>query len=215
MKEIQEFEYKKSLQLRAEKTFIDITQAADDLMQKDSDGMPTARELASKSGYSIGTFYRYFGALNSLFAFIFIDRHLRKVALHAEEIIQQFTPHDEIGPVIGTIVDLLFARLNKKKHTGKKYKLLMRLLLKVSKKPEELNKVMDSVIPALLQLAQDNVTNTFRIMNENECRLALRAFQAVIRSPFLENDPIAGSAEHKKYVCEFGIGLFGKAIGQA
>ena len=213
MKEIQEFEYKKSLQLRAEKTFIDITQATDDLMQKEDGDLPTARELATKSGYSIGTFYRYFGALNSLFAFIFIDRHLRKMALHAEELIRQFTPRDEVSTVMTAIVDTIFKRLQKKKHTGKKYKILMRLLLKVSQKPEELNKVMDSVVPALLQFAQDNVTNTCRLMNENECRLALRAFQAVLRAPFLENDPIAGSAEHKKYACEFGVALFGKAKG--
>jgi len=214
MKEIQEFEYKKSLQLRAEKTFVDITQATDDLMQKDEGKLPTARELASKSGYSIGTFYRYFGTLNSLFAFIFIDRHLRRVAQESEEIIRQFSPHDEISTVINTIVDAAFKRLQKKKHTSKKYKLLMRLLLKVSKKPEELNRVIDSVIPALLQFARENVTNTCRIMSENECRLALRAFQAIMRSPFLEDDPIAGTAEHKKYACEFGVALFGKAKGQ-
>ena len=214
MKEMQEFEYKKSLQLRAEKTFVDITQATDDLMQKDEGKLPTARELASKSGYSIGTFYRYFGSLNSLFAFIFIDRHLRKLALESEAIIRQFSLHDEISTVLNTIVDAVFKRLQKKKHTPKKYKLLMRLLLKVSKKPEELNRVLDSVIPALLQYARENVTNTCRIMTENECRLALRAFQAVMRSPFLEDDPIAGTAEHRKYACEFGIALFGKAKGQ-
>jgi hypothetical protein len=32
-----------------------------------------------------------------------------------------------------------------------------------------------------------------------------------MRSPFMEGDSIAGSEEHKKYACEFGIALFGKA----
>ena len=211
MNEIDLIKSTKQLQLRAEKTFSDISQTADDLMQSDDGHFPSARELSTKSGYSIGTLYRYFGSLNSLFAFIFIDRHLRKAVIDAEELIESFTPHDTIATVITSIIESLFLRLNKTKYTHQKYKYLVRLLFKVAKKPEELNQIMDSVIPKLLQLQRNNMTGTIKVMSEEECRLALRGFQAIMRSPFMEGDPLAGSEDHKKYAREFGIALFGKA----
>jgi hypothetical protein len=110
-----------------------------------------------------------------------------------------------------SIVSSLFLKLNKKQHTHKKYKSLVRLLFKMAKNPEELNQVTDSVVPRLLQLQRKNVTGTIKVMNEDECRLALRGFQAIMRSPFMEGDAFAGSEEHKKYACELGIALFGKA----
>jgi hypothetical protein len=210
MSEIDQIKSTKQLQLRAAKTFLDISQTADDLMQSDNVDFPSARELSTKSGYSIGTLYRYFGSLNALFSFIFIDRHLRKVVIEAEELIGSFTPTDTITTVVTSIVNSLFLRLNKKKHTHQKYKFLVRILFKMAKKPEELNQVMDPVIPRILELQRNNVTGTIKLMNEDECRLALRGFQAIMRSPFMEGDPLAGSEEHKKYACEFGIALFGK-----
>lgn len=211
MNDIDQIKSTKQLQLRAEKTFLDISQTADDLMQSDKGHFPSARELSTKSGYSIGTLYRYFGSLNSLFAFIFIDRHLRKVVIETEEFIDSLTPNDTITIVMTSIVSFLFLKLNKKKHTHHKYKSLVRLLFKMAKKPEELNQVTDSVIPRLLQLQRKNITGTIKVMDEDECRIALRGFQAIMRSPFMEGDSFAGSEEHKKYACEFGIALFGKA----
>jgi len=70
---------------------------------------------------------------------------------------------------------------------------------------------MDLLIPSILLYQQENLTNTCKIMNEEECRLALRSLQAAIRSPFLEGDPFAGTDEHRKYAFDIAVALFAKS----
>jgi len=209
-KDTMESELRKSLQIRSKKTVSDITQATEDLLNEKEGHLPTIRDLVLKSGYSIGTVYRYFATADSLYTSVFIDRFLRKNLENIEKTIEQFSPYDDVDTFIESLVDLAFERLKRKSNTIEKYRLLSKLLIQFSKRSEELNKMLDDVIHALLQLQQENLTNTCKIMSANECRLAVRAFRSVIRSPFLEGAPMAGTEEHRKYAYEFGKALFGK-----
>ena len=71
-------------------------------------------------------------------------------------------------------------------------------MLTKSESPEKLNLITDVLIEPLIQCRKRNKTNSFREIEEDEMRLLLRSFQAFVRSPFLENQPIAGTLAHIK-----------------
>ena len=59
-------------QERSAKAVKAIMQAARELIEADASKSPTSRELVEKSGYSMGTIYRYFEKIDDLFVYLFI-----------------------------------------------------------------------------------------------------------------------------------------------
>jgi len=63
---------------------------------------------------------------------------------------------------------------------------------------------------ALFLCSKKNTTNTFREVTEHEAKLIVRSFVMISERPFVEEDPIAGSKEHRRITVESIVRLFGK-----
>ena len=94
------------------------------------------------------------------------------------------------------LVNKNFERANKLKIKMLQY--LFKIVLTKSEEPEKINLIIDVLIDPLIECRKRNKTNSFRKIEEDEMRLLLRSFQAFVRSPFLENQPIAGTVAHRK-----------------
>jgi hypothetical protein len=68
----------------------------------------------------------------------------------------------------------------------------------------------DVFIEPYLAMVNANQSNTFRKMSTDETRLVMRSMQALIERPFINNDPIAGSVEHRQIAVKSLIRLWGK-----
>jgi hypothetical protein len=88
--------------------------------------------------------------------------------------------------------------------------MVIRKYFRHSKEPEKFNILMDVLITPFIEAQKRDQTNTFRITTENDMRLQVRAIQMAIRNPFFEDDPIAGTDEHRRLVIEMGVRLLCK-----
>ena len=68
----------------------------------------------------------------------------------------------------------------------------------------------DPIALALFKHSKKNTTNTFRKFTAIEARLILRSFVMIVERPFVEEDPIAGSNQHKKIAIDSFVRLFGR-----
>jgi hypothetical protein len=68
---------------------------------------------------------------------------------------------------------------------------------------------LDPIADALFKNSKINTSNTFREVTETEARLMCRSFVMIVERPFVEEDPIAGSNEHRSIAIESFVRLFG------
>ncbi len=192
-------------QQRSEKAIENIFEAARALVAKNEPSQLSARNLAERSGYSVGSIYRYFEKIDDVFTHIFISRR-KRVCMQLVEKIQLFPNTGTADLMLGMIVDHSMSSWGSHSHSV--IKMLSRHFFKRAKEPEQFSKVIDVLIPSLIALELRNQTNTIKKLSEFEIQLFLRALQAAVRSPFLEGDPKAGSPEHRTIVFNIGAALF-------
>ena len=193
-------------QKRGERTIDNIFSAAKDLVKTGQPDMLSSRELSKRSGYSIGSIYHYFKKIDDVFISLFIERRNKTYKIILEKI-QQHDPAQDVDVFIKMIVDLTFHEF-KNNNNPQLTRWIVRQFLKRSKEPEKLGAIIDTLVPSVLQLIARDQTGTFVALSENEARLKLRAIQVVIRSPFFECDPMAGTEEHYNLSCQVGVRLF-------
>jgi AcrR family transcriptional regulator len=155
----------------------------------------SAENLSKYSGYSVGNIYHHFKNLDQVFINIFLKKRLEIFLALADEI-NKFPKNRSCEELCKILVDKSFEGANKLKIKIIQY--LFNIMLTKSESPEKLNLIMDVLIEPLIECRKRNKTNSFREIEEDEMQLLLRALQAFIRSPFLENQTIAGSELHKK-----------------
>ena len=193
------------IQQRSEQAIENIFEAARALVAKNEPGQLSARNLAERSGYSVGSIYRYFEKIDDVFTHIFISRR-KRVCQQLVEKIDSLPSTGTATLMLEMIVDHSMASWGA--HSYSVIKMLSRQFFKRAKEPEQFSKVIDVLIPSLIALQRRNVTNTIKQLSEFELQLFLRAIQAAVRSPFLEGDPKAGTPEHRAIVFNIGLGLF-------
>jgi len=155
----------------------------------------TAENLSKYSGYSVGNIYHHFKNLDQVFINIFLKKRL-EIFLELADEINKFPKNKSCEDLCEILVDKSFERANKLKIKIIQY--LFNIMLTKSESPEKLNLITDVLIEPLIECRKRNKTNSFREIEEDEMRLLLRSLQAFIRSPFMENQTIAGTALHKK-----------------
>lgn len=192
-------------QQRSEKAIENIFEAARALFAKNEPSQLSARNLAERSGYSVGSIYRYFEKIDDVFTHIFISRR-KRVCMQLVEKIQIFPTTGTGDQMLNMIIDHSMSSWGS--HSFAVIKMLSRHFFKRAKEPEQFSKVIDVLIPSLIALERRNTTNTIKRLNEFEIQISLRAIQAAVRSPFLEGDPRAGGAEHRTIVFNIGSALF-------
>jgi AcrR family transcriptional regulator len=195
-------------QSRAEVTAETIIQAAINALENaDEIESVTSTNLAVKSGYSVGSLYRYFKNKDDLYTSIwrfFVTR------LHAGLLpkIEAFPDHGTVRQLMIMVSDYYFDNLRSRK-PGKVIP-FYRLLIKAVPDPENNYKVLDVLIEPLMKAQARNQSGTMKLMDENELRLCLRAANAIIRNDFLESAPYFGTPAHQRVALDLMVRLFQK-----
>ena len=195
-------------QSRAEVTAEIIIQAAIQALEKAEDiESVTSQNLAVKSGFSVGSLYRYFKNKDDLYTSLwefFVKR------LHAGLIpkIEAFPVHGTVRQLMMMTADYYFDNLRSRRPNM--VIPFYQLFIKATPEPENVYKVMDVLIEPLMRVQSRNQSGTMRIMDHNELRICLRASQAMIRSNFMERNPHFGTAYHQMTVLDLMVRLFQK-----
>ena len=195
-------------QPRAETTAETIIQAAINALESAEEiESVTSHNLAVRSGYSVGSLYRYFKNKDDLYTSIwrfFVTR------LHAGLVpkIESFPDHGTVRQLMIMVSGYYFDNLRSRK-PGKVIP-FYRLFIKSVPDPENIYKTMDVLIAPLMQAQLRNQSETMKIMDENELRICLRASHAMIRNDFLERAPYFGTASHQRVALDLMVRLFQK-----
>jgi AcrR family transcriptional regulator len=195
-------------QTRAETTAEIIMQAAIHALEEADDIEDvTSQGLAVRSGFSVGSLYRYFKNKEDLYAGLwrfFVTR------LHGGLVpeIDAFPDKGTVRQLMMMISSYYFERLQKRRPN-----LVIpfyRLFIQSIPEPENVYKSMDVLIDPLMRAQVRNQSGTMRIMDENEIRICLRASQAMIRNDFMERNPNFGTELHQRTVLDLTVRLFQK-----
>ena len=195
-------------QSRAEATAETIIQAAIHALESAEEiESVTSHNLAVRSGYSVGSLYRYFKNKDDLYTSIwrfFVTR------LHTGLVpkIEAFPDHGTVRQLMMMVSDYYFDNLRSRK-PGKVIP-FYRLFIKSVPDPENIYQTMDILIAPLMKAQARNQSGTMKIMDENELRICLRASHAMIRNDFLEKSPYFGTPSHQRVVLDLIVRLFQK-----
>ncbi len=195
-------------QSRAEATAETIIQAAINALESAEEiESVTSQNLAVRSGYSVGSLYRYFKNKDDLYTSIwrfFVSR------LHAGLVpkIEAFPDHGTVRQLMMMVSGYYFDNLRSRK-PGKVIP-FYRLFIKAIPDPENIYKTMDVLIGPLMKAQTRNLSGTMKIMDENELRICLRASHAMIRNDFMERNPYFGTTSHERTVLDLLVRIFQK-----
>jgi AcrR family transcriptional regulator len=169
--------------------------------------MVSSSYLAKKSGFSVGSLYRYFTNKEDLYAKVwlyFISRLHKSLVTK----INSFPVNGTNRQLMMVVLDHYFDDLSHR--NSRRLVRIYRLCIRALPEPENIAKPIDVLIPAFIQAQKLNQTGTMRMMDEDELRVILRGALAMVRSDFLEQNPYFGSAAHKKLMLDSMVRLFQK-----
>lgn len=200
-----EFEIKTPNQQRAKKTLADIVESIEALSQSGDLSNLKTRELSAHSGYALGTIFHHFRKLDDIFIYVFLVRR-RKAISNIAEIINKHPSNQPLSVLASNVLNGFIQELSRPNR--KTLLFVMSQFFKRTKNPQLINMEADVLIPVWMNASQRDKTNTIFNFSANELRSRFRAIQSVVRSPFFEDDVIAGTAEHKEIALNIFMKLF-------
>jgi hypothetical protein len=199
-------EFSKTKQSRSENTLNDLLDAADQLVIAADPKKFNARSLAEKSGYALGTLTTRLKSVENVFLWV-IQKQRDQNVQTIVQIIEEFGVDKSIESLAELLVEEGFKTF--KKVNPKVMQFAESRLIKRDQFSSKYFHFIDPIGLALFKNSQKNTSNTFREITENEARILTRSFIVIAERPFAEEDPIAGSHEHRKMVIESLVRLFG------
>jgi AcrR family transcriptional regulator len=194
-----DIDFSDAKQDRSKKTLDDLLQAAYEIVEAAEPTAFTSRTLAEKAGYSKGTLNKRLGSVENVFLWALAKGRDIKANQTANMITQfdsQLTVHD----FVVTFIDTGFGFINST--TAKVIKFHDQKFTKTyGLTPDYFDWIFIFVDP-YIELCQRNQTNTFKVPSKDEARLMFRAIHAVLERPFASDDPIAGTAEHRRIIID-------------
>lgn len=199
---------KQQAQDRSELAVQNILEAADAAFDEHDPTNLNARKLAAKAGYSVGTLYYYLGKAEDAFILMIIKRR-EKQFIKLAELIDRFPADQPLPALVSQIIDSSFAEYNRMNHRS--FFLVFRMILKFSKNPLAFDDALKILVVPLHSAQQRDTTGTFRQTDAEELLMLLKTCFAMIRRPFLEQSPIAGSEKHKALALDTMVRLLGSS----
>lgn len=179
------------------------------LAKEQFQAIPTAREVAKRSGYSVGTLYRYFGSVGGVISQIVIKR--QTVAMRAiEKIIECHSPDDSVEILADRVVDKCFSSFQV--FNPALVRFAFNVALTHGDKPEALDRVVDHLGPSLLSAEARDRTGSFKKLTEKEAIVLLRGVVYIIRSPLIEGSDFFGTSEHKNLAKHYVKSMFSARV---
>jgi hypothetical protein len=199
-------EFAESKQDRSKQTLDDILEAASNLIEQADPDLFTTRILSAKSGYSLGTLNKRLISVDNVFIWL-IEQKQKKQIKNAILIIENFDPASPLRDLVENLTDTFFNIM--KKVNPKVIRFYEhRVALKIGFN-EDYDRV-DALVKPFVAASLNNTSKTFRDINEIEMRLILRSLLFFVERPFVYDDPIAGTAEHRRIVLENSVRLLGQ-----
>ena len=199
--------FAESKQERSLKTMADILQAAEQLTIEANPEQFTSRTLAQRSGYALGTLVRRLGSVENVFLWAIKkgrDTLLNELAVK----IARFDSNASIQQFSVDMVDTAFTKIQKV--DPKVMRFFENRITKRDGLPADYFSYWDCFVAPFLESAQRNTTDTFRQMTKDEATLVIRHLCILVERPFIEDNPIAGTAEHRRIAIESITRLLGK-----
>jgi hypothetical protein len=198
--------FSKTKQSRSENTLNDLLDTADQLVTLADPKKFTARSLSEKSGYALGTLLNRLESVENVFLWAIEkqrDQHIQSIV----KIIEAFDLDRPIQELAEVLADKTLVTL--KEVNPKVIQFIESRLIKRDQFSAQYFHYFDPIALALLKHSKKNTTHTFRKFTAMEARLVLRSFVMIVERPFVEEDPIAGSNQHRKIVIGSFVRLFG------
>ena len=199
-------EFAQSKQDRSKQTLDDILEAASNLIEQADPDLFTSRILAAESGYSLGTLNKRLISIENIFIWL-IEQGQKKHIKTATRIIEDFDPALPLQVLVETIIDLFFSVMKKVNPKVVRY-YEHKMAVKVGFH-EDFDRA-DALVKPFLAASQNDTSHTFRQMSEIEMRLVLRSLLYLVERPFVYDDPIAGTGEHRRIAIETSVRLLGQ-----
>jgi hypothetical protein len=198
--------FSKTKQSRSENTLNDLLDTADQLVTLANPKNFTARSLSEKSGYALGTLLNRLESVENVFLWAIEkqrDQHIQALV----KIIEAFDLDRPIQALGEALADKTFVTL--KEVNPKVIQFIESRLIKRDQFSLQYFHYFDPIALALLKHSKKNTTHTFKKLTAMEAKLILRSFVMIVERPFVEEDPVAGSNQHRKIAIESFVRLFG------
>ena len=179
-----------------------IMDAAEALLNEKNGSSPHAREIAAKSGYSVGTIYNYFNSVGDVVSHLVLRRQTDTVK-KIEAVVAAHDPDQSAETLCHQIVDILFSTYSNITPTVLRF--AYNLAVSQSAKPEQHERVVDRLVQPLQAAIERDKTGTFRSFEDQELTLYLRGVVYLCRYPLLDSNPLYGTPEHKRIVLNFMV----------
>lgn len=192
---------------RSKKTLDDLLQAAYEIVEAADTAKFTSRTLASKSGYSLGTLSQRLGSVEDVF-FWAIQKGRETKLNDFINTMEQFDTQLPVQVFVENFVDIAFVNMNQV--TSKVMRFYDQRLSRKYGLTADYFDYLDILIEPYLALCQKNETNTFRIFSLEEARFIFKCVIILGERPFANDDPIAGTEQHRKIAVENLVRLLAK-----
>jgi AcrR family transcriptional regulator len=196
-----------SKQERSQRTLEDILEAAEQIVLEANPELFTSRTLAKKSGYSLGTLVRRLSSIENVFLWAAKkarDKKYQELSIS----LAQFDESVTVEYFARNVVDTVFSGIEKGNPAVMRF--LENRFTKINGLPTDYFSYMDLFTEPFLESVAKNKTDTFRSMSKNEAALLLRQICLLVERPFMENNPIAGTKEHRNVAVDAINRLLGK-----
>lgn len=185
---------KNNKQSRAQIAVDNLLQSAEVLLDSGDPKALNARNLSDTSGYSVGTIYYYLSKVEDVFILLILRRrkkHFGKLV----NMIDDFDSEQPLRALLEKMVDASFVEYNRM--NPRSFALIFKMIIKSTKSPLAFDQEMNMLVEPLIAAQKRDQTNTFRAMAADDLLMLLQACFALIRRPFLEINPVAGTQQHR------------------
>ncbi|MBU3616040.1 TetR/AcrR family transcriptional regulator [Polynucleobacter sp. JS-Polo-80-F4] len=190
-------------QVRVEK----ILDAVEDLMVQTPSKKIDVQSIAKKAFVSVGAIYHHFPSVDSIFASLLI-RKVRRRLNSLITLLEGLGPEVTLDMAADNMIDQTFAEWNQKPIAAKKETLS--LYYQNASKPEFFSSYSKVLYPYIRAFIQRNTSGTIRDISEEEWPFLNRTSLTAIITPFLEENPIAGTQAHKTIVKDIVLRIYSK-----
>ena len=154
----------------------------------------STREIVARSGFSVGSIYRYFSSKEDIYSKIWVH--------FASKLNQCLIVKLEAFPVTGNVKALMTLIVDHYMQELKNRRpeiviSIFRIFIKNAKNPELLHTHFNAIVPPLAQCLKKNQSGTIRVFNDDELKLYVIAGVSMIRNSYMEQDQYFGTEQHR------------------
>lgn len=188
--------FAESKQSRSQEALKNLIESAEKLVEWGDASKLNARQLSKVSGYSLGSLVQRLGKVENVFLHTIAyarEKHIKACCAQAEafDVNKTATEFAEFMvnlsiDAINNIVGASIIRYYESRALGRVSTIA------------DIHAYTDEIIPTIIRVCTSNKTGTFREFSLYEAKYLARAFFLFVERPFAENDPLAGSQEHRR-----------------